>query len=253
MLQRYTLPAMTLAATLLTTGCVVAPQPVWLTDSSGFIAPCSDGSVVHYDLERKATRQLSAPSEIRTARVAVSPDGRLVAIPAAAWGPNSRVVAITIIQLSDGSVHANEMAGWGDQQAAREVKPASAFWCPSGDRILITYETDWRNTYGRFAVYDVGTQQLTEMRTPPPAAGVASALNVSPFPPDGSGYLAISESGKKDEALFSFVDWDGWEHKIQITPELREKLEIFGRQDVPEHEKKRGCSRSDKRSGREEI
>lgn len=236
MLRRLTLLQVFLLMTSLLAGCTPAPQPVWLGDSSGFVTPCPDGSVVHYDLKKEATRRLAEAYEVCPVRAAVSPDGRLVAIAAAAWGPDSRAVAIRLVRLADGTLETSQMRQWGDSQAARAPQPTSAFWCPSGTRILITYAAGPKNLFGQSAVYDVDSNRLTEMAAPPPAVALTSALNVSPIPPDGSGYLAINPAN--DEAPLSFVDWKGWEYGIRLAPELADKLCVFGGPNGSDAEKK---------------
>ena len=227
MLRRFLCPRMLFPLTvLLATGCAPQAQPVWLRDSSGFLVPRTDGSVLHYDVRMQATRQLLVPGQCLVNRVAVSPDNRLAAIAAAGWGPQSRSVAIALVRLADGQMQAIDKQDWARPEAARSPVPTSTYWCPSGNRVLICYRAeDMLDCL--FVLYDVRSRQMAELTTSPPAVALASMLNISPMLPDGSGYLAFKPA--QDELQLSCIHWNGWEHPIAVSPALRDRVKTLNR------------------------
>lgn len=191
-------------------GCVPACDPVWTSDSQSVIVSKSDGAVIQYDLDKRAQRQLLGPDNYRPSRVAISPDGKQAVIAVAEFGQTSRRVAVQIVRLSDGQSLTVEDQTWGDANAARTWVSASAYWCPSGKRVLICY-SDLKNLVTS-VVYDPASRKFQELRTTPPPMMFCAALNLSPILPDGSGYIGFSSN--KDTIQLRLVKWDGWEYAL---------------------------------------
>lgn len=214
-------------------GCGTPRNPVWLADSKSFVFTRNDGSVLQYDIERNASRTLVDAGVQRINQVAVSPDNKYLAVAQAASGPDAHAASITIRRLSDGTEIVTRMVKWGKQDGRRDFTPASCFWCPSGKRVLLCYKQPQKEGF-RFAVYDVSAAKLRALTTSAPAVQFAAMLDVSPFCPDGSGYLAMPEGLGKGAPVFRFVDWDGWESAIAVSPESQKLLDQLDRKALDE-------------------
>ncbi|TWT64374.1 hypothetical protein [Rubinisphaera italica] len=201
---------MIFVAACTSTGCVPAHDPVWTADSQSVIVSKSDGAVIQFDLKTKATRQLLSPASYRPSRIAISPDGKQATIAVAEQGQPSYRVAVQFVRISDGRSLSVEAQVWGEANAARNVVPTSAYWCPSGKRILICFAD--LNEIVRSVVYEPESKQFHEWNATPPAVMLCSTLNLSPILPDGSGYFGMKPTDNGYQ--FHLVQWDGWEHVL---------------------------------------
>lgn len=228
---------------LVAIGCGPAPQPVWEKDSRSFLYTQSDGSVMQYDLEKEAIRPLFGPGDRQPRLISLSPTSSQVAIAATALGEESRAVQVGIASLGDGKVAWEKVEFWGNRSAKRGICPSSCFWCPSGQRILVWYQNPGEipaliqssTPFGRFAVFDMKSQTLSELTTAPPAVTLSQMLHVSPLCPNGSGYLAmkLADAGPK----FYFVSWDGWEYPLAVSAEVEALLKLIGDSEAPQQKK----------------
>lgn len=243
--QRLFLPFFCLISSFaILSGCSpVIWTPTWSHDSKSFFYTQDDGTVLQYDLTSKSTQALIKLGGDKPCRVAISPDNRLVAVAAVKATrtketffdeapslniPKGHTIEVTLVQLSDKKVLKTKTQKWGDSKAAQEPQMTAAYWCPSGKRILICYDNSCSDGLG-FAVYDVESEELTEMDAPMPETLMMSFLGVSPLVPDGSGYLALAPQEEKEEKKegektiirFVFVDWEGKQQVIKNTPEMK--------------------------------
>lgn len=233
--MRSTLAVVTATlGTILFGGCGPAPQPVWNKDSHSFFYTQADGSVMQYDLEKEAIRTVLGPDDRQPMQIAMNPKLPSIAIAATALGPEGRAAQVAFSSLLDGKVTWQKMETWGNASAKRGICPSSCYWCPTGQRILIWYQQRGEipdliqssTPFGRFAVYDVKSETLSELTTAPPAVIMGQAIHASPLCPDGSGYLAmkLADNGPK----FFFVSWDGWEYPLTITKDAETLLNVIG-------------------------
>lgn len=228
-------------------GCGPAPQPVWNKDSRSFFYTQADGSVMQYDVEKEAIRTVLGPEDRHPMQIALSPTTSSLAIAIAALGPENRAVQMAMAPLADGKVTWQKMQGWGNATGKRDLCPSSCYWCPTGQRILIWYQQGGEipgliqssTPFGRFAVYDVKSQSLSELTTAPPAVILGQAIHASPLCPDGSGYLAmkLAENGPR----FFFVSWDGWEYPLTVTEEVEAFLKVLGDPQAPNEKRMQTC------------
>ncbi|WP_459556846.1 hypothetical protein [Lacunimicrobium album] len=218
-------------------GCGPTAQPTWAPDSKSFFYAHADGSVLQYDLEKKAARTLIAAGDQQLARLDVNTAGTFLGVAHAAYGSEARAAQFGTVALLTGRVRWNDLSVWGGSTSARSVCPTSVYYCPTGKRVLIWYQqpydifsgTKGEIPMGYFAVYDFETRKLEELQTATPAITLAQMANVSPMVPDGSGYLAMKLTFEKP--LFFFVTWDGWEYPIELDERSRELLNSMGSQD----------------------
>jgi hypothetical protein len=217
---------------LLMVGCGPAPQPVWSNDSRHFFFPKSDGSILQYDLEQRATRTLLNVGEQRPCLLALSPREPAIGFANAVLGSDSRAVQVGFGMLTDGKFGWSEPATWGEMNGTRQVAVTSCFWSPAGERILVWSQHKMAipdlikssTPFGCFAVFDVKSKKLSELTTTPPAVILAQAIHVSPLCPSGQGYLGmkLADNGPK----FVFVNWDGWEYPLALSDEAAEVLDL---------------------------
>jgi len=207
---------------------------VWNTDSRSFFYPHSDGSVQQYDIIQKSSRTLLAPGEQKPLLVAVNSKLPFLAWGRSALGAESRATQLGLVSLIHHTVNWSSLEVWGDPHAKRDVSATCCYWCPSGQRVLLWNQEDPaipgfnepHFPYGKFAVFDVRSQTLSELTTTEPAVILSQILHVSPIVPDGSGYLAMKLHVKGPQ--FFFVGWDGWEYPLSTDSEVDALLKVLG-------------------------
>jgi hypothetical protein len=224
-------------------GCGPAAQPVWNKDSKSFFYTRTDGSVLQFDIEKRATRTILAAGDQRPRVLGINPTESLIAVPATAIGAMSRAATVNLISMPQGIHDWLEPVMSGQRESKRIMSPSAAYWSPDGHRILIWYQAQvidmdpTGSSLGRFAVYDNRTRKVTELTTAPPAMILAQAANVSPMCPDGSGYLAmkLADNGPK----FFVVTWDGWESPLEPTEEVLAELNLMVDKQLSDQERAR--------------
>ncbi|MDB5348501.1 MAG: hypothetical protein JWP89_6878 [Schlesneria sp.] len=213
-------------------GCGPAPQPLWSNDSRHFFFPKSDGSILQFDLEQRATRTFLNPGAQRPCLVALSPREPAICFANAGLGSEGRSAQVGFGMLTDGKIGWSDPTNWGDMNGVRQVAVTSCFWSAAGERILVWSQHKLAvpdlikssTPFGSFAVFDVKSKKLTELTTTPPAVILAQAIHVSPLCPSGQGYLGmkLADNGPK----FVFVSWDGWEYPLAVSDEAAESLDL---------------------------
>ncbi|WP_437191538.1 hypothetical protein [Planctomicrobium sp. SH527] len=211
-------------------GCGPVSQPVWNHDSRSFFYTQSDGAILQYDVEKRATRTLLAAGDPRPRQVALGTSVPTVSFAQAAFSPRAQAVQVGVKSLLDGQQGWSNLEVWGDAGARRELAGTACYHSPKGNRILIWSQhlktvpelIKSPTPFGVFFVYDVPSNELIELKTTPPAMPLLQMINVSPFLPDGSGYLGLKLM--EDQPLLVTVTWDGWETPLVLTPELRASL-----------------------------
>jgi hypothetical protein len=212
-------------------GCGPAPQPLWSNDSRFFFFPKTDGSILQYDLEKRATRTFLPSGAQRPCLLALSPREPAICFANAGLGADSRAAQVGFGILTDGKIGWSDPVNWGDMNGARQPAVTSCYWSLSGERILVWYQprtllpnTIKSSPFGCFAVFDIKSKKLTELTTAPPAVVLAQAIHASPLCPSGQGYLAmkLADEGPK----FFFVSWDGWEYPLMLSDEAAELLNL---------------------------
>lgn len=246
--MRLTLAVVTVTLGInLLAGCGPAPQPVWNKDSHSFFYTQADGSVMQYDLEKEAIRTLLGPDDRQPMQISMNPKMPSIAIAATALGQEGRAAQLAFSSLLDGKVTWQKMETWGNASAKRGICPSSCYWCPTGQRLLIWYQKGGEipdliqssTPFGRFAIYDVKSETLSELTTAPPAVIMGQAIHTSPLCPDGSGYLAmkLADNGPK----FFFVSWDGWEYPLTVTKDVEALLNTIGDPNTPQEKRMQTC------------
>jgi hypothetical protein len=214
--QRLTTLGM-LVVTLSGLGCY--PTATWLPDSSGFVYTEGNKRLVLHDLT-KGRRVLIA--DINCDRVAVSPDGLLIAVAV----------------LEEGGWHVVLYDREGNEQKRSHGKleakkedfglPARLYWARRGDKVLIEVPTS------SAAVYDVKNNSLKKIPDYPgnslkEIAGnpsIALAVDGTPMCPDSKGFIAITFDEKVEKFKFVVVDWNGKQRAIEANEELRKVLRM---------------------------
>lgn len=210
----------------LAVGCGPAPQPVWDADSKSFFYTHTNGSVLQYDVDKKATRKILPEGQQRPRQLAISPKAPFMAFTQSAIGAEGRAIQQGFSSLTGDEMVWTPRVVWGDQNAPRDVCPSGCYWCPSGQKVLIWYQVDLNvqdlitspSPMGYFALYNIQTQTLSELKTATPATILCQAIHVSPICPDGTGYLAMKL--REDQPEFLYVGWDGWEYPLSMSDEV---------------------------------
>jgi len=207
-------------------GCGPVSQPVWNHDSRSFFYTQTDGAILQYDLEKRATRTMLPAGEPRPRRIALGTSVPTVSFAQAALGDRAQAVQVGVNSLLDGKRNWSKIEVWGDSKARRELAGAACYLSPKGNRVLIwaqhlksvpeliTSETP----FGAFFIYDLPSNELSQLKTPPPAMPLFQMINASPFLPDGSGYLGLKLTD--EQPILVTVTWDGWETPLELSPDL---------------------------------
>jgi len=206
-------------------GCGFADSRMaWSPDSKSLFYGTDDHSIKQYDLEKKATRVLERGSDAPT-NVAISLDGNFAAVSAAGWGSDCSGVVVSIYNLAKDQLVASKSQLWGNKDSKRDFRKSACFWCPSNRRVLICYLAGEYSDSVEAVVYDTEKATLGRIKGSPPAASICSYIGISPIRPDGKGFLAMDN--KPGEFRFSFVDWEGWERKIEKSENVTNLLDAL--------------------------
>ncbi len=211
-------------------GCGPVNQPVWNHDSRSFFYTRSDGAVLQYDVEKRATRTLLPPGDPLPQRIALGAGRPTVSFAQVAFGPQAQAAQVGVNSLLDGTQGWSPLEVWGETKARRELAGTACYHSPKGNRILIWSQLPKPvpelitspTPFGVFFVYDVPTNALSQLKTTPPAMPLLQMINASPFLPDGSGYLGLKLT--EDQPLLVTVTWDGWETPLELHPALNALL-----------------------------
>lgn len=211
-------------------GCGPVSQPVWNHDSRSFFYTQTDGAIRQYDVEKRATRTMLPAGQPRPRRIALGTSVPTVSFAQVAFGDRAQAAQVGVNSLLDGKQGWSKLEVWGDANARRDLAGTACYHSPKGNRILI-----WSQQlkpvpelitspapFGVFFIYDAASNELVQLKTTPPAMPLLQMINVSPFLPDGSGYLGLKLTD--DEPLLVTVTWDGWETPLELTSELRASL-----------------------------
>jgi hypothetical protein len=208
-------------------GCGPVSQPVWNHDSRSFFYTKSDGAIFQYDVEKRATRTMLPAGQPRPRRIALGTSFPTVSFAQVAFGDRAQAAQVGVNSLLDGKQGWSKLEVWGDTNARRDLAGTACYHSPKGNRILIWSQQfkpvpeliTSATPFGVFFVYDAASNELVQLKTTPPAMPLLQMINVSPFLPDGSGYLGLKLTD--DEPLLVTVTWDGWETPLELTSELR--------------------------------
>lgn len=175
-------------------GCVESPA-AWLPDSSGFLFVRTEKSgrqtVHHYDLAKKAQRQVSVLDGEIASDLAIHPKGESFALITR----GEKGHALTILNLAGAKQHSSEILNFKPHRPIG----ITLHWFPTGDRLWLGHEHghawyDWRKK----------TLEIKEGEVACPA------FLGSPFRPDGSGYVIHHRT-----AGYSLLDLEGWERRLK--------------------------------------
>ena len=180
------------------------------------------------------SRTFLAAGEQQVKLVALNPTQSNLALVQATIGEESRAAQVGLVSLLNGNLKWSGVEVWGDMKSKRGFCSSSSYWCPSGQRIVIWYQRSENveslikssAPLGKFAVYHVKEQTLTDLTTAPPAVILGQAINASPLCPDGSGYLAMKLADRGPR--FYFVTWDGWEYPLAMDEETQVVINLMG-------------------------
>jgi hypothetical protein len=177
----------------------------WLPDSSGFVFSEGEGSrLVHYDLKTKARRVFVKDTGARTPWVAVSPDGKQVAVAKFTHTKDSTEVTLQVLiyGLDGKEVQKSKVFLLGSmEEPAQESSQKMTFlaWGAT-DKIIVT---DGAGICGAYTgIYDIDTDSMKVV----PVSALYPLNN--PVRPDRKGFLAYVQSKKHEDAP-AFIDWEG--------------------------------------------
>lgn len=220
-------------------GCGPVSQPVWNHDSRSFFYTQSDGAIFQYDVEKRATRTMLPAGQPRPRRIALGTSVPTVSFAQVAFGDRAQAAQVGVNSLLDGKQGWSKLEVWGDANARRELAGTACYHSPKGNRILIWSQQlkpvpeliKASTPFGVFFVYDAASNEVVQLKTTPPAMPLLQMINVSPFLPDGSGYLGLKLTD--DQPLLVTVTWDGWETPLELTSELRAAIRMLA-SEIPE-------------------
>jgi hypothetical protein len=197
---------------LTTTACI--PGITWLPDSNGFVYTTENRSLVHFDVAKRKARTLVEDTETETACPAVSPDGKQVAVARLFHEKGKPSTLQIIIYNMSGKVARRSTpfiySEAGVSNENEKLGVTILFWSPRENHIIVS---DYTSTKPKSSIYDLKTNQLSILPGAHPAP-----FGDNPIRPDGKGFL-VAKFGDKHVAGMSFIDRQGKEHAIPLTPE----------------------------------
>jgi hypothetical protein len=197
-------------ATLAVAGCF----PVaWLPDSSGFVY--TDGGdfrqLVHYDVAKGERRVLVEKMPAATLWLALSPDGKTVAVARLTRVKGmERTLNLQIIvyDLKGKEVQRSAEFPWTTEYNGSSEGPigAGVFWAASDGKLIVHNFDDPVKT----GVYDPAKKTLVTLD------GYPAAFGGTPVRPDGKGFLITRKDGGPESLKVFLADWDGKTQPIDL-------------------------------------
>ena len=238
--------ALVCSALLVTaTGCF-EDDTVWLPDSSGVVCIQADGALMHYDLTTSRRRILERADWLRNKKgqfkPAVSPDGKRVAVIRHVASKQSHTVQFVLYNVSDGTKHESRVFALPAKEQLRATSTIGSgrvHWSPNGQRILFhvdatietTREARAKRLFGgllsddptisTLGVYDL-RKDTVQVYDGLHESQLSRYSSLSPFTPDGRGFLAESAGGWQS---LVFADWTGQTYDFKLTEALRNAAE----------------------------
>ena len=216
-------------------GCSVPRELTWLPDSSPrFCTRQAKGAVQCYNIRKHSLLTICGAGANGPSRIAVSPDGKNIAVIRAYHNVGEDDVTLSFYDLPSGMSHGEKSVVWAAEngKVQHQTCESGAYWSPDGKRILVYYASSYVGTF-RYAVFDTEKRTLRRVIGTDPAMGMCWLFGVSPIRPDGAGYLAAPLL--RPSELY-FVDWEGGERKLSPTAELLQPIRAMtdsGKQDTP--------------------
>jgi hypothetical protein len=206
-----------LSALLTVGGCL----PVgWLPDSSGFVytGRREFDRLIHYDLATGKRRVLIEKLPAGAPTVAISPDGKRIAVACLCRGRNKNkpeTMQVLLYDLQGKLIHNSPQFNWGaNRRAGEDDHPnTGAFWVARAGVLLIQdYEEP-----GRTGIYDLGKDVMRKV-----LEGTPCVYGGTPVRPDGKGFLMVGgvPPAVPESELF-FVDWKGESQRIPLKWEIK--------------------------------
>jgi hypothetical protein len=219
--------ATTLGCVLLaTSGCI----PVgWLPDSSGFIYTERQefDRLIRYDLATGKRRVLVEKMPARTPTVAISPDGKRIAVAHLRRGKDQtkpETMQVLLYDLRGELVHRSPEFNWGaNRRRGEDDHPnTGVFWVPGAGNLLVQ---DYDEP-GRTGIYRLQEDTMGQVLD-----GTPCVYGSTPVRPDGKGFLVLGEvaPATRDPGLF-LVDWKGKKERIPLK--WAKDQEVLGRDAV---------------------
>lgn len=204
------------------TGCV--PQITWLPDSSGFVYTAArDGQrLVHFDLATNKQQVLVSDTECQTARAAVSPDGKRIAVARINHLENIRdqwqvlVFDLKGNLVQKSGVFSEEGLVEGE---TRLGQTSELFWGPGNiiviNNLAISTVGSFSNIGNatRMAIYDLEKDRMVIH-----PGRYVPAFGGTPFRPDGQSFIvaAFPHKGEKKKNRLSLMDQRGNSKRIAV-------------------------------------
>src|SRR5690606_29865428 len=83
-------------------GCGPVSQPVWNHDSRSFFYTQTDGAILQYDVEKRATRTMLPAGQPRPRRIALGTSLPTVSFAQVAFGDRAQAAQVGVNSLLDG-------------------------------------------------------------------------------------------------------------------------------------------------------
>lgn len=198
--------AMAALALISCAGCV--PTVAWLPDSSGFVyTEEKDGKqLVHFDLAKGKPRVLVADTKANTARPAISPDGKRIAVARETQRPKEpRTLQVAVYDFEGKELQRSKEFTSRIPDNHRPL--LHLYWAPEGDKLLI-------DRGDSVSIYDLKTDTLLTK------SGSLPTFGGNPIRPSGRGFLLL---GKE----MSYVDWQGTGQELDVAARLSNRLGFY--------------------------
>jgi hypothetical protein len=187
----------------------------WLPDSSGFVYTAGKDfdRLIHYDLVTGQRRVLVEKMPAHAPTVALSPDGKRIAVAHLRRGQDRskpETMQVLLYDLKGKLVHQSPEFHWGaNRRKGEEDFPnTGVFWVASAGVLLVQ---DYGEP-GRTGIYDLQKDTLPHLLD-----GTPCVYGGTPVRPDGKGFLLLGGvPPEPPEPELFFVDWQGKKQSIAL-------------------------------------
>jgi hypothetical protein len=215
------LAALALGGALLlsASGCI----PVgWLPDSSGFVYTAGKDfdRLIHYDLATGQRRVLVEKMPAHAPTVALSPDGKRIAVGHLRRGKDKskpETMQVLLYDLQGKRVHKSPEFNWGaNRRKGEEDFPnTGVFWVASAGVLVVQ---DYGEP-GRTGIYDPQKDTMRHLLD-----GTPCVYGGTPVRPDGKGLLLVGRAPpERPEPELFLVDWKGKKQSIALKRQIKDE------------------------------
>jgi len=205
----------------LLSGCGMPKTIVWSPDGSEIVFPTDDGGLAAYDIANRQKR--SIPIDLKTANQtpAISGNGEYIAIADVRSTADEDQIQLIAYSRAGDRVRQSSVHRWPGRNGELELtqqRQSGVLWSKSGRHMLVWFQSGLNPTL-HFGRYDWESDTLVRIDETPPAIDMLQ-VGMNPIRDDDFGYLALRRTHDGEQTVF-LVSWDGWEHELEMQPELR--------------------------------